>query len=88
MLDTLLPLLGVIGGLGALIFAALRFNRDDAEKVVGMMRALNDEVVQALDRCRAERVALEDTRRELQRQIKLKDAEIRSLQARLRKARP
>lgn len=60
-LDALLPLLTACGGLSAAIFAALRFNRDDATAIVNQqkevlagMKGLNDELQEALDRERAE----------------------------------
>jgi hypothetical protein len=58
--DVILPALTVSGGLAAAIFTALRFNRDDATAVVNQqktlldgMRDLNQELQEALDRCRA-----------------------------------
>lgn len=70
---TLLPvILTIIGGLvgsGGIVFGALRYNRDEAGKVVTQqtnvltdMRGLNDELVEALARLREER---DDLRRQL-----------------------
>lgn len=57
--EILLAALTAIGGLGAVLFAALRFNREDAGAVVeqqstliGDMRALNEELQGALTRAR------------------------------------
>lgn len=65
--------LTVVGALGALIFGALRFNREDAKSVVdqqstllGNMQALNDELQGALDRCTARRAELEVQQRKLE----------------------
>jgi hypothetical protein len=78
--------LGIIG-LAALVFVALRFNREDAGAtvtqygdVVRGMRDLLDERAIALDRCRAERTLIEA-------QLKDKIVEQAVLEAELRKLR-
>ncbi len=56
------PAVAVAAGFGTLIFAALRHPREEATAVVEQqsqlmtdMRGLNDELQEALDRCRRER---------------------------------
>jgi hypothetical protein len=58
----LLPILIGTGGLAALIFGALRFQREDASAIVtqardviGSMKELVEELESALDRCRKDR---------------------------------
>jgi uncharacterized coiled-coil DUF342 family protein len=62
VLEILLPSMTAVAGLAAAIFAALRFNREDAtavvnqqKEVLGSMRSLNEELQSALDRARSER---------------------------------
>lgn len=83
-LDVLLPALTVAGGTAAVVFTALRFNRDDATAVVNQqktlldgMRDLNAELQGALDRAR---VALQDA----DARARALDAEVDELRARLR----
>lgn len=66
MLNWLLPLLLGAGGLGTLLFVALRFQREEAgamlnqhAQVLADTRTLKDDYAVALDRCRAERTAKE-----------------------------
>jgi chromosome segregation ATPase len=61
----------VLAGLGALVFGALRFNREDAKSVVDQqstllsdMRSLNDELAEALERCRARKSDIESKLRQ------------------------
>ena len=74
--DAILPALTVSGGLAAAIFTALRFNRDDATAIVGQqrqvldsMKALNDELGEALDRQRSEAVSLRERNLALEREL-------------------
>jgi predicted phage gp36 major capsid-like protein len=74
--DAILPALTVSGGLAAAIFTALRFNRDDATAIVGQqrqvldsMKALNDELGEALDRVRQEAVELRERNLALEREL-------------------
>jgi predicted phage gp36 major capsid-like protein len=74
--DAILPALTVSGGLAAAIFTALRFNRDDATAIVGQqrqvldsMKALNDELGEALDRVRTEAVELRERNLALEREL-------------------
>lgn len=75
-IDVVLPALTVSGGLAAAIFTALRFNRDDATAIVGQqrqvldsMKALNDELAEALDRARADRAATLERNLELEKEV-------------------
>lgn len=61
-IETFIAALVGAGGIGTLIFAALRFQREDASAVVeqsgrliAAMRETLDELEEALDRCRKER---------------------------------
>ena len=74
--DYILPALTVSGGLAAAIFTALRFNRDDATAIVNQqkqvldsMKALNDELGEALDRSRQDLSHERDRRIELEREV-------------------
>lgn len=87
MLEPILLFVVGGGGLGALIFAALRFNREDSTAAVNLMRGLQEELRQDLMRCKNERVELERELRAKARELKLKDAEVRALEAQLRRHR-
>lgn len=73
--SVIIPAFTAIAGVSAAIFTALRFNRDDASAVVnqqkevlGSMKSLNDELQEALDRCRGERDEERGRRIELERE--------------------
>lgn len=85
----LLPAVGAlvaaVGGVVGLIYAALRFQREDAGAVVtqskdilAAMRDLNDELAAALEACRADRLRLEA---ELGAALKAREEEITRLRA-------
>jgi uncharacterized protein (DUF3084 family) len=96
--DVLVPVLGLFGGLTLAVLAALRFQREDAGKVVAQqgvvfenMQGLNDELQEALERCREERQRREkelaECRLELDKANGTSDelrAECRKLEALLR----
>jgi hypothetical protein len=55
----LAPLFAAAAAIIGAVYAALRFNREDARSAVDLMRDLNDELVQALQRQRDENAALQ-----------------------------
>ncbi len=88
-IDVILPALTSAAGISAAIFTALRFNRDDASAVVnqqkevlGSMKELNDELQEALDRARSDRVACQERCREQDTEIARLLAEVRVLRHR------
>lgn len=82
--------LTVVGALGALIFGALRFNREDAKSVVDQQstlltnqQSMNDQIQRELDRCMARRAELEERQRVLEEEHRNCDLEITRLRREL-----
>lgn len=87
----IVPVLTVCAGLGALVFAALRFNREDASSVVSQqstllsdMRAMLDEKQEELDRAKQERSRLHELLHEVSGHCADLETEIMELRKRIR----
>lgn len=95
MFSSLVPLIisvvVAVAGSGGIVFGALRYNRDEAGRVVTQqtavlesMRGLNDELQSALDRVRLERDDLVKEVRDTRVDIAALRIEIHNLQAQLK----
>ena len=88
---TIPALVTIVGGFvsfGAFVFGALKYNREEAGKIVTQqtnvltdMRALNDELVEHIARLREERDSLREQRDDLRTKVDACSNEIRELRA-------
>lgn len=71
------PLLGAMGGVGALIFGALMFNRRDAREAVQTMKDIVHEQAGLIDRLRNRVTDVENENTALKVELASKDDELR-----------
>lgn len=91
-IPVILAIMGAFAGSGGILFGAVRYNRDEAGKVIVQqtsiltdMRALNDELIESLDRVRTERDAVRLDRDQLRNQLTECKEETRALRWQVKK---
>lgn len=89
-LPIILTLIGAMVGSGGILFGAIRYNREEAGKIVAQqtnvlsdMRLLNDELIEALTRVKDERDNLQEAVRLLREKLDEETDEVRRLRRKI-----